>query len=147
MKNLRMAVLGISCALLSPLLAAAKPAIPDPYLARPCAAPEDAVTELSAPSGVFVNAGNKCPAVCHRAEKQCEQYVKLAVTCQKDNVQDEVAYAKLSCNVTLTGAEKKTCLEQAGMDGQQGRLELGTREANDLAQCQTWGGECVAGCP
>jgi len=147
MKVLRTIVLTVSWAALVPLAAAAKPAIPSPYTMRPCASPDDAITDLGAPGGLYVNAGDKCPAVCRKAERQCERYVKLAVACHRASTQDEVGYAKLSCNVTLGGPEKKTCLEQAGSDGAEERNLLDAAQRNDIAQCQSWGQSCVAGCP
>ncbi|HTO55328.1 MAG TPA: hypothetical protein VMR50_18230 [Myxococcota bacterium] len=147
MKPLWTVMLAISCAALLPQVAAAKPAIPDPFLAPPCASPDDPLADLSAAAGLYVNAGDKCPAVCRRAEKQCERYVKLAVSCRKDNIQDEVAYEKLSCNMTLTGPEKKACLVQAGSNGLQSRNQLDMQQATDITQCQIWGQLCAAGCP
>jgi hypothetical protein len=147
MKVLWTITFAVACAALLPLVAAAKPAIPDPFTARPCASPDDVILDLSAPAGLYVNAGAQCPAVCHRAEKLCERYVKQATTCQRQSIQDEVAYAKLSCNMTLSGPPKKTCLEQAGSDGDAARQLIDMDQTADIGLCQNWGGACVFGCP
>jgi hypothetical protein len=147
MKTLRTVVLAMSCAVLLPLVAAAKLAIPDPFTPEPCTSPDDVITDLEAPTGLYSNAGAQCPAVCRRAEKMCERYVKLAVSCLKSNLQDGVVFVKLSCNATLSGPALKTCLENIGHEVQQGRQLLDSGQRGDIAQCQTWGTECVGSCP
>jgi hypothetical protein len=65
-----------------PYPARAGETIAAPFTELPCRDPQDVLGELADPNGLYAVAAN-CPAECRRAERDCEQYAKLANSCMQ----------------------------------------------------------------
>jgi hypothetical protein len=126
--------------------AGAKPAIPSPFASFPCLDPQDVIADLEAPTGLYVNA-KSCPAECHKAEKDCEQYVKFAGSCSKSEILDDESYAKDTCGLSTDSAQKKLCIQNAIQGAGQQRAVIVSHLTSSIDACRVWGDTCQASCP
>jgi hypothetical protein len=138
---------GVTLVLLLSLAApSARAAIPighAPFGAPVCEEPTGVITGLLDPSTTYQNA-KSCSALCKRAEKDCEQYVRSGFVCRRNLLADELAYAKINC--AETQAKPLSCVQT---QVQLSKAQLGDLQdelATTLGQCKTWGTTCAQSC-
>ncbi|HTO55324.1 MAG TPA: hypothetical protein VMR50_18210 [Myxococcota bacterium] len=139
-------------ALLAIVLAAGAPlaraggTIGPPFSELPCRDPQDVLGELEDPNGLYVMAAN-CPAECRRAERDCEQYAKLATSCRLSALGDFDTYQRQSCLLQPRGPVRTDCLRNFAGFFQSARALEKDHLATAVQGCQSWGAECQSACP
>jgi hypothetical protein len=136
------------------LLALAAPAgaklpVPSPFMSSTgdCSLPTDVSADMAPPTAYY-SLARSCPAVCRKAEGDCEQYVKFAGLCNKNAIGDDLSYYKASClAMKSTPANLKTCFANAAELAKESLATLRDNQATAIAQCKSWGQTCSSTCP
>jgi hypothetical protein len=120
--------------------------IQPPFTELPCRDPQDVLGELADPNGLYVVAAN-CPAECRRAERDCEQYAKLANSCTLSALGDFETYQRQSCLQKPRGPVRTDCLSNFAGFFQSARDLEKDHLSTALQGCQSWGASCQSTCP
>jgi len=121
--------------------------VPSPFADPVCREIDSMLADMRDPTALYIQAKN-CPATCRKAEKDCEQYAKVAAACWRALSSDTESYAKQNCVTTYPASNpnRKACLGGAGSDDQARRAEYAGLLASTITFCQGWGTNCETTC-
>jgi hypothetical protein len=145
--TLRALLAAVGILTLAGAAAAAIPEVESPFADPTCREIDGVLGDLRTPTGLYVHAKN-CPATCRKAERDCEQYGRLAAGCWRAYSSDVEAYAKQNCMVVYPASDpnRRGCLQLAGGQGK-ARLDSYTGILSATVQgCQTWEMTCESTC-
>jgi hypothetical protein len=153
-RSSRIALLALTCAvafgaaLSSSGVAHAQAAVNSPFGGSSvCLAPSDVTGELADPNAYYAGSPN-CKALCRKAETDCAQYVKLASTCQKLEIDDDASYAKKECEVENEhGVATTTCKNEIEHGARDGKSAATDDKNSALDVCDKWESDCEKSCP
>jgi hypothetical protein len=103
---------------------------------------------MNDPNTVFLQAGDTklCQKLCKQGAVDCAQYVRLATSCEKSELNDEVKYFKKDCELIGDPVQTKACKASLKVEAAGELDSINTDRDNALANCQTWLNTCLLSC-
>jgi hypothetical protein len=119
----------------------------EPPLDTMCLEPNAVLAGMADPN-TFTGASSLkvCLRGCGLGLKDCDQYVKLAVACQKSFIGDRVKYGKASCSDALSGSGEHDCKLGVADERAAELSNLGIAGDSSHAGCAIWHDQCVTAC-